>query len=165
METTHNKIITEIVSEFLNKLGFIGSVVIEEMSSDEKNTILCKITVNKDQNFLIGQHGVNLSALQHLIRIILHKKIENVPNILVDVNDYFSEKKLLLEKEAEKAMKEVLDNKLSLTLRPMFPYERKIIHDFLSKYATICTKSIGSGDDRRVMVSLSLSKDDDSIDS
>lgn len=162
METTQRNIMTEIVSEFLMKLGFNGSVNVE-ISSDEQNTLICKIQVDKDQNFLIGQHGANLSALQHLLRIILHKKMVDVSAIVVDVNDYFSEKKSLLEKEAEKAMKEVMENKLSLTLRPMFPYERKVIHTFLSKYATIHTESIGHGDDRRVRVSLSVYEDDDSL--
>jgi len=152
METTYTQIIKETVSEFLEKLGFSASVIVER-EREEDNTFVCKVQVNKDQNFLIGQYGANLSALQHLIRVILHKQIADTFSIIVDVNDYFLEKRVLLEKEAEGAMKEALDSNASVALRPMLPYERKVIHSFLAKYSTVRTESVGRGDDRKVMIS------------
>lgn len=153
MNTTHIHIIVETVQNLLEKLGFSASVFVS-VSDEEKDTFICKVQVEKDQHFLIGQYGTNLSALQHLVRVILHKKIDCPFHIIVDVNDYFFEKKVLLEREAEKAMNEVLKNTLSVSLRPMLSYERKVIHSFLAKYGTVRTESIGHGNERRVRVSL-----------
>jgi len=50
-------------------------------------------------------------------------------------------------------MKEALDSNASVALRPMLPYERKVIHSFLAKYSTVRTESVGRGDDRKVMIS------------
>lgn len=152
MEKNSLSIITETMQTLLEKLGFSASLSVF-LSQEEENTFVCKIQVKEDQHFLIGQYGANLSALQHLVRVILHKQIDQPFQILIDVNDYFLEKKRLLEKEAEKAMKEVLENNISVSLRPMLPYERKIVHSFLAKYKTVCTESIGRLDERKVIVS------------
>ena len=73
--------------------------------------------------------------------------------MVVDVNDYFIEKKSLLEKEAEKAAAEALKNNVSVALRPMLPYERKIVHSFLFTNPGVVTVSVGQGNTRRIMVS------------
>ncbi len=152
MDKTYQKIIKETVLELLQKLGFEASVeVIEEQGTS--NIFFCMARVEKDQNFLIGQYGTNLAAVQHLVRVMLRKKIEERVNIVVDVNDYFLEKKVILEKEAEKVAFEVLENNISVALRPMLPYERKIVHSFLAKNPDISTESIGKGEERKVMIS------------
>lgn len=153
MGTSHQEIIQEVVEELLQKLGFEASVEVFPQEGP-MGAFLCKVRVQQDQNFLIGQYGANLAAVSHLVRVMLRKKTEERINVIVDVNDYFSEKKALLEKEAEKAVEEVLKNNLSVALRPMLPYERKIVHSFLSENPRIATESIGVGDARKIMVSL-----------
>lgn len=152
MEKTRNQIIEETVAELLKKLDFEASIEVIEQK-DDSNTFLCSARVEKDQNFLIGQYGANLAAVQHLVRVILRKKIEERVNIIVDVNDYFLEKKVLLEKEAQKAAEEAVRNNISVALRPMLPYERKVVHSFLAQNSNITTESIGIGEGRKVMVS------------
>lgn len=152
MAQTHQELIKEIVEGLLQKLDFkaVVEVVAEEGLRD---TFFCKARVEQDQSFLIGQYGVNLAAVQHLVRVMLRKKTEERLNVIVDVNDYFLEKKVLLEKEAEKAAAEALRDNISIALRPMLPYERKIIHSFLFQNPKIMTESIGQGDERKIMVS------------
>lgn len=152
MVKTHQEIIGETVLGLLQKLGFeaVVEVVPQEGAS---GAFFCKARVERDQNFLIGQYGANLAAVQHLVRVMLRKKTEERLNVIVDVNDYFSEKKTLLEKEAGKAAEEALRDNISVALRPMLPYERKIIHSFLFENPKIMTESVGQGDERKIMVS------------
>jgi len=152
MEKTTKQIIEETVVELLQKLDFEAFVEVTEVDA-ASNTFSCMARVEKDQNFLIGQYGANLAAVQHLVRVMLRKKREEKMNVIVDVNDYFLEKKVLLEKEAQKAAEEAIRNSISVGLRPMLPYERKIIHSFLAQNANVTTESIGKGEERKVMVS------------
>lgn len=152
MEQTQEEIIKELVTELLQKLGFEATLEVTEQPGDPK-VYLCMAHVEKDQNFLIGQYGTNLSAVQHLVRVMLRKKIEERMNIVVDVNEYFLEKKESLEREAEKASKEALESNISVALRPMLPYERKVVHAFLAQNPKIKTESVGKGEERKVMVS------------
>lgn len=151
MDTARQKIIRETVAELLEKMGFGVSV---EVTAEEGDTeaFSCMVRTEQDQNLLIGQYGANLAALQHIARVMLRKKIEERLNITVDVNDYFAEKRLLLEKEAERAVQETVQGNVPITLRPMLSYERRIVHTFLAGNKEIITESVGQGGDRRVVV-------------
>lgn len=152
MEKTRKQLIEETIAELLKKLDFEATLEVTELD-DDLNAFSCMARVEKDQNFLIGQYGANLAAVQHLVRVMLRKKIEEKISIVVDVNDYFLEKKTVLEKEAQKAAEEAIRNNTSVALRPMLPYERKIVHSFLAQNSNIATESIGNGEERKVMVS------------
>lgn len=151
MGQANGDIIREIVQALLKALTFEASVEVTP-EKDQKDTFFCMIRVTTDQNLLIGQSGVNLAAFQHLVRVMLRKKTGASLGVTVDVNGYFSEKRAILEQEAERAAQEALRDNTSVTLRPMLPYERKMVHTFLSLNTKIMTESIGKGDERRVMV-------------
>lgn len=151
MESGHELMLKNLVTNLIEKMGFSPSVEVTT-GDEEELTYYCSIRVEKDQNFLIGQHGINLAALQHLVRILARKETIEKMNIVVDVNDYFVEKRSLLEKEVTRAVDEVLQNNVSVSLRPMLPYERKIVHAFLSSHQSVTTESIGEGEARKVMV-------------
>lgn len=152
MGQNYQEIIKDTVSELLSKLGFEATLEVEVQSGGHEMYI-CRAKVKQDQNFLIGQYGTNLAAVQHLVRVMLRKRIEDRVDIIVDVNDYFLEKKIALEKEAEHGAKEALESNTTVALRPMLPYERKIVHSFLAENPRITTESIGVGESRKVMVS------------
>ncbi|MFZ2299805.1 MAG: R3H domain-containing nucleic acid-binding protein [Candidatus Moraniibacteriota bacterium] len=151
MAHTHPEIIKDTVAELLEKMGFDASV---EMAVEEgaEGAFLCRARVEHDQNLLIGQYGANLAAIQHLVRVMLRKKIAERVNVIVDINDYFAEKRLLLEKEARLAAQEAVRDNAAVTLRPMLPYERKIVHTALAENQEIITESAGAGDARRVVI-------------
>lgn len=150
MTTDNSETLRTILTEMLEKMGFTpGTIVVTPVAEGQ---YLCAITIAEGQNFLIGQYGMNLAALQHLVRIIARKQIGERLDIVVDINDYFAEKKQLLEKEAKEALNEALQNNISVALRPMLPYERKIVHAYLSSNDSVETESVGSGEERKVMV-------------
>lgn len=152
MITKQQEVIEAIIRGLFEKMGFPVAMVEVTLTPDTQTSYYCSIRVAEGQSFLIGQYGMNLAALQHLVRILVRKALEEKLEIIVDINDYFLEKKQVLEKEAEKSLKEVLQNTVSVTLRPMLPYERKIVHAFLSSNDGVVTESVGLGDARRVMI-------------
>lgn len=151
MDTARQKIIQETVAELLEKMGFAAVVEVAAEEGDAE-AFSCMVRVEQDQNLLIGQYGANLSAIQHVVRVMLRKKIEERLDLTVDINGYFAEKRLSLEKEADRAAQESLRDNTPVTLRPMLPYERKIVHTFLAKNKDVATESAGQGGDRRVVV-------------
>lgn len=151
MEKTHQEIIKEIVFGLLQKMDFQAEVEVT-VEDGAGQTFLCMARVKGDQNFLIGQYGANLAAIQHIVRMILYKKTKERLNVIVDVNGYFSDKKILLEQEAEKAAGEAVRDQISVMMRPMLSYERKIVHNFLAKNPDVATESIGQGNERKIII-------------
>jgi spoIIIJ-associated protein len=137
------------IEEMMEKMGFETEVklVLEE----ENETAVCNI-LTKDSNFLIGQYGVNLQSLQHIARLIVKKSIPAEANFILDVNSYRQEKNESVIKMAKTMAEEALNEKRAVVMRPMSPYERRIVHMELAKNEAIKTESIGDGDDRRVVI-------------
>lgn len=146
-----SKQIQEQAELLLTKSGFEGEVRVTSLEHDT-DSYLVAITLGVDQNFLIGQHGVNLIAFQHLLRLLCRKITTERFNLVVDVNGYLQEKKAALENEAEKAFSELEKTKEMVSLRPMLPYERKIIHTFFLQHPTVVTESIGIGAERKIEI-------------
>lgn len=149
---SHEEILKDIVSQFLEKMDFFVAHIDVSLTKGTEDTLFCSVRVEKDQHFLIGQYGANLAAVQHIVRALFRKRTGISINIIIDVNDYFLEKKTLLEREAQKAIDEVLMNNISVSLRPMLPYERKIVHAYVSGNERVSTESIGKGNERKVLV-------------
>jgi len=151
MSNTPQEVIESVVKGLISGMGFSADVAVAPLPAPQEG-FLCAVRVAEGQNFLIGQYGMNLAALQHLTRILVRKQLQEKLDIIVDINDYFTEKKTLLEKEASLALEEALQKNISVALRPMLPYERKIVHAFLSLNKSVTTESVGTGEERKVMV-------------
>jgi spoIIIJ-associated protein len=163
MEEKKNEIIERTVSELLEKMGFSCQIEIKEdrqkeiisENKNEKNSgenLICNVTIKEDSNFLIGQYGINLQALQHLARLIIRKKAEEKINFVLDVNFYRQQKNQLIIEQAEAAVKQVINEKRAIVMKPMSAYERRIVHLVSSKNNQVITESIGEGEDRKVII-------------
>ena len=142
-------IVQEESENLLQKMGFPAEVVATSMG---ERSYSIRITVSDGSKPRIGQHGVALSALQYIMRSILTRKLQERIDVLVDVNGYWEEKRPLLEREALAAEEEVLRTGHPTILRPMLPYERKVIHTFLVARNKVTTESSGHGEDRKVII-------------
>lgn len=139
----------------LQKMGFETDVTVSErLLSDERVEYTCELIVREGQQLLIGQHGANLQAMLHLLRTLTRKHLPQRSVLSLDVNHYFAEKKNFLEQEAMKAVKEVVETGLPLSLRPMVAFERKLIHTLLAEHPQVTTESVGSGEERKVLIRL-----------
>lgn len=135
----------------LKKMGFKGEISTEKSIEEDRTRILVNIKT-EDSNFLIGQYGVNLEALQHLARIIVRKKIEEKIDLVVDVNFYRQEKSESILKMARDLAEEALRENRAVAFRPMSAYERRLVHTELSKNEKVKTESIGEGEERKVII-------------
>ena len=149
LENTKNKI-----KEFLDK--FLETTIGEKTEFEcfaEENTI--KVDIKEEKaDFLIGYRGETLNALQTLLTAIADKEAGEKVRVEIDALGYREKRKQALEELAEKIAKTVIRNRKAVTLEPMTPYERKIIHTKLQEHPKVKTVSIGEGTHRKVVISL-----------
>ena len=146
-------IIREAVSSLLEKMNIENELEINLVSQEEgRDNFLCNIKT-RESNYLIGQYGVNLQALQHIARVMTRKKNEGSFNFILDVNSYRHEKDASILVLAREMAQKALDEKRAVVLRPMSSYERRLVHLELSQNDQVKTESVGDGEDRRVSIS------------
>jgi spoIIIJ-associated protein len=128
----------------------IGQVTIDEYEGDDGELIL-DIT-GDDLAVLIGRHGRTLESLQFLISVITSRTIGFRYPIVVDVEGYKNRQRQKLEDIAESAAYRAVSQDKEIRLRPMTPYERRIVHITLRDNPDVETHSEGEGRGRRVVV-------------
>lgn len=128
----------------------VGEVTIDEYEGDEGELIL-DIT-GDDLAVLIGRHGKTLDALQFLVSAITVRKIGFRFPVIVDVESYKNRQAQKLEALARSSAKKAASQGRSVKLRPMTPYERRIIHVALRDDENVTTASEGEGAARHVVI-------------
>lgn len=153
MDEPFRQTLTVTIKDLIQRIGFDAEVKVSEVASpDEKIEYHGEITLHDGQNLLIGQHGANVGALLHIVKLAVRKEMPKNGVISLDVNHYFQEKKVFLEREALVAAKEVEESGLPATLRPMLSFERKLIHHLFATHPTVTTESIGNGEERKILI-------------
>lgn len=149
-------VLKEVATEVLEKLYIKGNVFIVTDAMPDNDESVCVQIQSQDSGYLIGKSGNNLFALQHLIRIIVSKKMEEKINFIVDVNSYIENQREDIIDKANFAIKEVEETGKSIELQPMNSYERRLVHVRVSKKDSVESESIGEGLDRRVLIKPAL---------
>jgi spoIIIJ-associated protein len=144
------EIIKETAGNIIGKIGFEADV--EILKGKDPENFICNINVKSDSHLLIGQHGVNLQALQHIIRLAVRKKTEEKINFIVDVNSYRQQKNSSVAEMAKEAAQQAINERRTIVLRPMSAYERRLVHLELAENKDVATESIGEGEDRKVVI-------------
>ena len=129
----------------------VGEVTIDEYEGDEGELIL-DIT-GDDLAVLIGRHGKTLDALQFLVSAITVRTIGFRYPVIVDVEGYKSRQREKLESIARSSANRAASQNRSIKLRPMTPYERRIVHICLRDDDRVETASEGEGSARHVVIS------------
>lgn len=128
----------------------VGEVEINEYEGDEGELILD--LTGDDLAILIGRHGKTLDALQFLVSAVTARTIGYQYPVVVDVEGYKGRQREKLESIAYSAAERALSQQRNIKLRPMTPYERRIIHITLADDERVDTVSEGEGAARRVVV-------------
>lgn len=128
----------------------VGEVTIDEYEGDEGELIL-DIT-GDDLAVLIGRHGKTLDALQFLVSAVTVRKMGFRYPVVVDVEGYKSRQRQKLESIARSAANRAAGQSRSIKLRPMTPYERRIVHITLRDDDRVETASEGEGSARHVVI-------------
>lgn len=107
-----------------------------------------------DMGVLIGKRGQTLDSLQYLVSLVVNKGVENYIRVKVDTENYRERRKETLENLAKNIAYKVKRTRRSVSLEPMNPYERRIIHSALQDDKYVTTYSEGEEPFRKVVVAL-----------
>ena len=128
----------------------VGEVTIDEYEGDEGELILD--ISGDDMAVLIGRHGKTLDALQFIVSMITVRTIGFRYPVVVDVEGYKNRQRQKLESIAHSSANRAASQHRKVGLRPMTPYERRIIHMALRDDDRVETVSEGEGSARHVVV-------------
>ena len=141
----------EILEELLGHLGFEITVEVETGESSRVNVVGAG-DEKEALGALIGRKGERLSALQHLVNLMLSKRMGAWTRVLVDVEDYRGRRERQLRDIALRAAARVVETGKMLQLDPMPALERRWVHIALRDHEGVATHSIGEEPDRRIVV-------------
>jgi spoIIIJ-associated protein len=105
-----------------------------------------------DTTVLIGRRGETLASLQYITRLIASRELQRRANIIVDVGGYKSRRATRLQQLALRMAEQAMERNRVVTLEPMPPHERRIIHLALRNHPDVQTRSVGEGEARKVTI-------------
>ncbi|HEU5204974.1 MAG TPA: RNA-binding cell elongation regulator Jag/EloR [Candidatus Limnocylindrales bacterium] len=140
-----------ILEQLMVHLGFEATV---EVDSGETSRLNVVGTGDEKEALgaLIGRKGERLSALQHLVNLMLSKQVGTWTRVLVDVEDYRGRRERQLRDLANRAATRVVETGKMLQLEPMPALERRWVHLTLRDHPNVATQSIGEEPNRRVVL-------------
>jgi len=141
----------EIKKEILEFFGRAGFDAIIDSISLKDETLYISLKTS-DFSLLIGESGETLFEIQHLLKIILSKKLNKKIYVDLDINDYKKKRIKYLKELAHSLANEVALTKKAKILPPMSAYERRIIHLELATRNDVRTESIGEEPERKVVI-------------
>ncbi len=142
----------EILETLMAHLGFEGATVEIREGETSRLNVIGEGADREALGSLIGRKGERLSALQHLVNLMLSRRTGQWTRVLVDVEDYRGRRERQLEDLAERAAQRVVETGKMLQLEPMPALERRWIHLALRANTDVSTQSIGEEPNRRVVV-------------
>jgi spoIIIJ-associated protein len=143
---------TEIVSRLVELMGYRANVSIATGDTAKIDVTGADDTEREALGALIGRKGERLSALQHLVNLMLSRRMGAWTRVLVDVEDYRGRRERQLGEIARRAAERVIESGTMLQLEPMPALERRWIHLALRDVPGVATQSIGDEPMRRVVV-------------
>ncbi|MDO5392748.1 MAG: RNA-binding cell elongation regulator Jag/EloR [Eubacteriales bacterium] len=141
--------------DFLNDVfAAMNMTVLVEVAYDEENRLMDIELKGDDMGVLIGKRGQTLDSLQYLVSLVVNKDEEEYIRVKVDTENYRKRRKETLENLAKNIAYKVKRTKRPVSLEPMNPYERRIIHSMLQNDKYVTTHSEGEEPFRHVVVTL-----------
>ncbi len=145
----------DFINTLIENMGIEADIEMENLNGD--NDYLITID-GDDAGVLIGHHGETLDSLQYLANLAANKRDEDedrqYTKISVDVGDYRAKREETLRALARRMAGKVKRYGKSFALEPMSPYERRIIHSEIQGIEGVTTGSVGSDNNRRVVIYL-----------
>ncbi len=144
--------ILEHLLEYMNLRAQVEVVPQSEIEAagGERGVVLN--IVGDDLGVLIGRQSEVMSALQFLTRLMVNQSSRGRANLVVDVNGYKAKRTESLRKLALRTADQVMQTGRTMSLEPMPPAERRIIHLTLRNHPDVTSQSVGEGSRRKVTV-------------
>jgi len=147
--------VKKAAAEFLGQVfGAMGMEVSLEARFDAGEGELLVMMNGEDMGILIGKRGQTLDSLQYLVSLVVNKDTEGYLRVKLDTENYRERRKETLETLARNISYKVKRTKHPVSLEPMNPYERRIIHSALQNDRYVVTRSEGEDPYRHVVISL-----------
>lgn len=141
-----------ILEQLMAHLGFDVQVVVERGETNRLNVVGADDAEHDALGALIGRKGERLSALQHILNLMLSRQMGAWTRVLVDVEGYRGRRERQLREIATRAAVRVVETGKMLQLEPMPALERRWIHLALRDHPGVATQSIGEEPNRRVVL-------------
>ncbi len=143
------KICEEFLSDVLKAMGMEGVIINSKIDEDGALSIEMD---GENMGILIGKRGQTLDSLQYLTNRVANKSQDGYVRVKLDTEDYRRRRKQTLENLAKNIAYKVKRSRKAISLEPMNPYERRIIHSALQGDDRVSTHSEGEEPYRRVVV-------------
>jgi len=116
------------------------------------------IQAGEEAPAIIGRHGDTIRSLQKILEVACFNKLQTRVDLVVNVNDYREKQIERLQNIAAEIAGKVKDGSRALPFRGLNSYERRIVHEFITKnYSDLSTYSVGEGRSRELMIDLQSS--------
>ncbi len=144
----------EIVRKFLGDVFEAMKLEVEmNISVNEENRYVDIELSGTEMGILIGKRGQTLDSLQYLVSLVVNKECDNYFRVKMDTENYRQRRRETLENLAKNLAFKVKRTRRSVSLEPMNPYERRVIHSTLQNDRNVTTKSEGEEPFRHVVIS------------
>lgn len=147
--------IEDTAKDFLNSVfEAMNMVVVSDVKYDEDEKTMDIELSGDEMGVLIGKRGQTLDSLQYLVSLVVNKDTEDYIRVKVDTENYRQRRRETLENLAKNISFKVKRTKRAVSLEPMNPYERRIIHSALQNDKYVATHSEGNEPYRHVVVTI-----------
>ena len=141
----------ELTEELLRLMKVSAQASVHQGSLPHESNPVIEVE-GEDSGLLIGRRGETLQALQFLVNYLLHRTSEENTRVVVDVEGYKERRTRALYALAQRVAERVVSSGRPVTLEPMPPAERRIVHLALAEHSQVATQSIGDGTSRKVSI-------------
>ena len=145
------RVAAEVLEDLIERMDVAASVHLKQAYNEEVDGPMIEVD-GEDSGLLIGRRGETLRALQFIVSYICAKRMGERVNLFVDVAGYQERRYNSIRNLARRVAQRVADGGRPITLEPMPPNERRIVHLTLANDPNVTTASVGYGDDRQVVV-------------
>ena len=148
------EIAVDFIKKLLDDMNIEGNITLVDVDNADK-----QINIDgKEVGVLIGHHGETMDSLQYLVNLAANQKVNgekrDFVKLIVDIEGYRAKREETLRALARRMADKVVKYKKSVMLEPMNPYERRIIHSEVQNIKGVSTNSIGSENNRKVVIFL-----------
>ena len=143
--------VEEFLSEVLKAMSLEATVKIDYNEEEKEMDIEL---VGEDMGLLIGKRGATLDSLQYLASLVANKEAGEYIRVKLDTENYRERRKKTLENLAKNMAFKVKRTRRSVSLEPMNPYERRVIHSALQNDKYVTTHSEGEEPFRHVVITM-----------
>ena len=147
--------VEDIVKDFLDQVFKAMEMEVDILiKKDEENHFIDVELKGADMGILIGKRGQTLDSLQYLTNLAVNKHSDHYYKVKIDTEDYRNRRKETLENLAKNIAYKVKRTKRAVSLEPMNPFERRVIHSALQNDRYVTTHSEGEEPYRHVVITL-----------